>query len=66
MKYWDRVRVTSWFYEGMEGTAIREEFLWFNEVNGKMKEFIDFTVKLEIEWDVHEIVFPESNLEIIL
>lgn len=22
MKYWDRVKVTSWFYEGMEGTVI--------------------------------------------
>lgn len=24
LKYWQKVKITSWFYEGMEGTVIRE------------------------------------------
>ena len=24
MKYWQKVRVTSWFYEGLEGIVIQE------------------------------------------
>lgn len=27
MKYWQKVKVTSWFYEGMEGTVIRESII---------------------------------------
>jgi hypothetical protein len=61
MKYNDKVRVKSGFYEGMEGTVIREKFLWLNS----WMPLIDFIVKLQIEWDEHEIVFPESNLELI-
>lgn len=30
-----------------------------------MVEDLEISVKLEIEWDVHEIVFPKSNLELI-
>jgi len=29
-----------------------------------MVEDLEISVKLEIEWDVHEIVFPRSNLEL--
>ena len=67
MKYWDKVRIKSWFYEGMEGIAIRERSLWFRAMTAdwKMVEDLEISVKLEIEWDVHEIVFPKSNLELI-
>lgn len=65
MKYWTKVKVTSWFYEGIEGTAIREKFLWLEPIDWKIKFLTDITVKLEIKWDEHEIVFPNSSLEII-
>lgn len=67
MKYWSKVRVTSWFYEGMEGIAIRENHLWFHEVNWEMKEIIDIKVLLSAnrQVDDFEINFRESNLEII-
>ena len=31
MRYWDRVRVTSWFYEGMEFTVI--DYLRWEQAN---------------------------------
>ena len=67
MKYWQKVRVLSWFYEGMEGTAVRERLLWFRAMTAEWKivEDLEISVKLEIEWDVHEMLFFESNLEII-
>ena len=67
MKYGQKVRVTSWFYEWMEGIAIREKFLWLNAmaINWKLVADLEIIVKLEIEWDIHEVAFPESNLEII-
>jgi len=69
MKYWQKVRVTSWFYEWMEWYAIREKFLWFNAMmwNWKLVEDIEITVSL-ITWkteDDFEIVFPKDNLELI-
>ena len=30
-KYWDKVRVTSWFYEWIEGIVINK-FLWFYQI----------------------------------
>lgn len=59
LKYWQKVRVKSWFYEGIEWIVYREAawFLW--------REFI--VNLLNKEWRIIAIeVFRESNLEIIL
>ena len=59
MKYWDKIKVKSWFYEGLEGIAIREiSMVQSYDADWKMVEDLEISVKLEIEWDVHEIVFP--------
>lgn len=42
-----------------------EERLMEVTADWKMVEDLEISVKLEIEWDVHEIVFPKSNLELI-
>lgn len=63
MKYWDKVRIKSWFYEGMEGiaykpvssTIILKDQPWFYEI------------KLDSLPENDNIVYQnEDNLEIIL
>lgn len=66
MKYWDKVKVTSWFYEWIEWTVIRQPetlsslFCW--EPIDKNKYY---TIRLWNDDDIHDITLPESNLELI-
>lgn len=56
MKYWQKIRVTSWFYEGMEGIVKRK----------LKKNFLQkqkYVVKLESICIFQD--FPESSLELI-
>lgn len=62
MKYWQKIRVTSWFYEGMEVIALREEPI----IKNSMIETVMIKVKLkEIDIWYFSINFPESSLELI-
>ncbi len=66
MKYWDRVRITSWFYEGMEGTAIRFQRTLSSYYNWEPTDKnLYYSVTLWDDNDIHVESFPESNLEII-
>ena len=78
MKYWQKIRVTSWFYEGMEGLVIRESISmeYPNTVSQSMQTLevkypekkVSYKCKLriEIEPGVLESDFiPESSLELI-
>ncbi len=59
MKYWSRVKVTSWFYEWMEGTVVNEITEW-----GKATWM--YQVKFWIIDTVFDIpILPESSLELI-
>ena len=62
MKYWQKIRVTSWFYEGMEGVAKREKSI----IKDWMIDWTIIKVKLQ-EFDIwyFYIDFPESSLELI-
>ena len=75
-KYWSRVRVTSWFYEGMEGTVIRENIsmeypntVWQSiqtlEVKYPVKK-VSYKCLLK-NWldDFESDYIPESSLELI-
>ena len=59
-KYWQKIRVTSSFYEGMEGTVIKEDI---PESPFKKNYYICilkfWTETFESQW------IPESNLELI-
>ena len=67
MRYWDRVRVTSWFYEGMEGTLMKKELESYRTPFSR--DDISVAVKYTIlhEWLYWKslIEIYESNLEII-
>lgn len=67
MKYWKKVRVTSWFYEGMEGILKREFNTWMQylTIDNKIDFPNSYSVQLnDIElWTL--IDFPESSLELI-
>lgn len=57
MKYGQKVLVTSWFYEGMEGIVQDEcNFLWFKKYR------VDLLVRMYSEFPV---IIPESSLELI-
>lgn len=60
LKYWQRVRVKSWFYEGMVGTLFYESQsnTWVDDYYGVL---ID-------KWTTTErtLSFQKDNLEIIL
>lgn len=61
MKYWSRVKVTSWFYEGMEGTVKLE----FTKFFSRRKEYV---VKVELpDWIMPTTLqfINESSLELI-
>lgn len=61
MKYNDKVRVTSWFYEGMEGTVKLE----FTKFFSRRREYV---VKVELpDWIMPTTLqfIPESSLELI-
>ncbi len=62
MKYWDRVKVTSWFYEGMEGIVKME----LSKLVFRKREYV---VEVELPWftisPTTTHIIPESNLEII-
>ena len=54
MKYWDRVRVTSWFYEGMEGEILYEVHKWWYSL-----------WRFKVSW-INQIIWElEDNLELI-
>lgn len=67
MKYWQKVKITSWFYEGMEWTLKREFNTWMQcvTIDNKIDFINTYLVQLnDIElWTL--IDFPESSLEII-
>ena len=66
MKYWDRVKVTSWFYEGIEFTIIGRSY-WTNSWveryilawNYWIPKFVNYNSTIE------EMTFDESSLELI-
>ena len=61
MKYWDRVKVTSWFYEGMEGTVKLE----FTKFFSRRREYV---VRLQIDDPIITTTLqfiPKSSLELI-
>ena len=63
-KYWQKVKVTSWFYEGMEGTIL------FTVTPGECE-----IAQMNLVWTYHAITIPklkeqtlplpESSLELI-
>ena len=64
MKYWQKVRVISWFYEGMEGILYREYTIhdWtlsWEPVNRRK------TYSLKVENEVFPEMFELLDLEII-
>ena len=65
-KYWQKVRVLSWFYEGIEGTAIRyvrtlSSYSYWEPIDKNLY----YSVMLWNDNDIHIEDFPESSLEII-
>lgn len=64
MKYWQKVRVKSWFYEGMEGIVINK-LLWFYQIRyGKWdREPYGEVMKREF---LTTFLIKKSDLEIIL
>ena len=48
MKYNDKVRVTSWFYEGMEGNVLRES-VYFESQYNKVQSTMTLDVKNPIK-----------------
>lgn len=64
MHYWDRVKVTSWFYEGMEG-RIQDYYNWncwlfeWEPVN----HYTTYTLVLK-DWYITKWI-DESSLELI-
>lgn len=67
MKYWQKVRVTSWFYEGMEGALKREYNTWMQCVtaNNQVNFPNSYLVQLnDIELGTL-IDFLETDLELI-
>ena len=64
MHYWQKVRVTSWFYEGMEGT-IQEYYNWNCWLFGwePMNPYTTYTLVLT-DWYITKWI-DESSLELI-
>ena len=67
-KYWNPVRVTSWFYEGIEWVV--KEQLWLLEIHRidwKIDFVQEFWVSLTTLWpeEIRYEVFRESDLELI-
>lgn len=61
MHYWSKVRVTSWFYEGMEGIVKLE----FTKFFSRRK---DYVVEIQLsDWPIKSTLqfIPESSLELI-
>lgn len=54
MKYNDKVRVTSWFYEGMTWEVTE---VWFREKNNK--------TYIRVQNEMWNVLEPESSLELI-
>jgi hypothetical protein len=67
LKYNDRVRVTSWFYEWMEGTLKREYNTWMQciTVDNKIDFSNSYLVQLNDLEDWVLIDFIELDLELI-
>ena len=68
MKYWQKVRVTSWFYEGMEGNLLEKELQTYRNpfTIDDIWIAVRYTVQVhnEIFWDSW-VSIPESSLELI-
>ena len=66
MKYWQKIRVTSWFYEGSEFTVIWQDY--WNITN--TKRYILAWEHWILKWvnynnTIEEMTFEESSLELI-
>ncbi len=49
MKYWDKVKVKSWFYEWIEGTLKRENTPLYYE-NHKLNDSLKKSYTINIDW----------------
>lgn len=76
MKYWQKVKITSWFYEGMEWTVIRENIsmeLPYTTAQAYQTLEVKYPEKklsykcLLNNWleEIESDYIPESSLEII-
>lgn len=65
-KYWSKVRVTSWFYEGMEGTLMKKEVELFDlPFSNENWAVVMYTVLYKTLYWTWLIIIPESSLELI-
>lgn len=64
MKYWDKVKVTSWFYKKQKWSikAMNDWFIW---TLAWMRLYSEKSYKIQLEdWFITDFI-PESSLELI-